>query len=50
MACAASFLVGNGCLDQGHDAELYAAMIAIANGQLDKAGLAAIFRRQFPKT
>jgi len=50
MACAAAFLEGNGCVDQGNDAELYDAMIAIAKRRLDKAGLAAIFRRQFPKS
>lgn len=45
VACALTFL-GAPSPDQN---ELYDAMIAIARRQLDKAGLAAIFRRQFPR-
>ena len=50
VASAIAFLVSNDCADGGDGGELYFAMIAIANRQLDKQGLAAIFRRQFPKT
>ena len=48
VACAATFLEGNGCSDRANDLELYDAMIAIAKRQLDKRGLAAVLRRQFP--
>lgn len=50
IACAGAFLEGNGCLDRADDLVLYAAMIAIAKRELDKAGLAAVLRKQFPKT
>jgi death-on-curing protein len=50
IVCAGTFLEGNGCLDQAEDLVLYAAMIAIAKRELDKAGLAAVLRKQFPKT
>lgn len=45
-ACAAAltFLRGNGCRIQVDEMLIYDAMIAIANKQLDKAGLAALFR------
>ena len=49
MACAGTFLEGNGCVDQANDTVLYDAMIAISARRLDKAGLAVILRRQFPK-
>ena len=49
MVCAVAFLEGNGCIDRGSDSELFDAMIAIAERRLDKAGLAAILRRQFPR-
>ena len=50
IACAATFLVGNGCVDRAHDLELYDAMIAISARRMDKAGLAAVLREQFPRT
>jgi death-on-curing protein len=48
MACAATFLVGNGCADRANDSVLYDAMISIANRELDKTGFAEVLRRQFP--
>jgi death-on-curing protein len=48
-ASAIAFLVANECVDQGHDDAIFDAMIAIAERRLDKAGLAAILRRQFPR-
>lgn len=50
IASATVFLEGNGCSDRAEDLVLYAAMIAIAKRELDKAGLAAVLRKQFPKT
>jgi len=49
MVSALTFLEGNG-IDIGKydDAQLYDAMIAIAEKRLDKAGLATIFRRALP--
>lgn len=49
MACAATFPLRNGCVDQAEDQFLYAAMIAIAKREMDKAELAAVLRRQFPR-
>lgn len=49
IACAMTFLEGNGCVDHAEDLVLYAAMIAIARRELDKAGLAALLRKQFPR-
>ena len=49
IACAATFLVGNGCVDRAHDLELYDAMIALRARRMDKAGLAAVLREQFPR-
>ncbi len=46
VACALTFL-GEPSPDQ---VELYDAMIAIAQRRMDKAGLAAVLRKQFPKT
>ena len=46
VACALTFL-GEPSPDQ---IELYDAMIAIAQRRMDKAGLAAVLRKQFPKT
>jgi hypothetical protein len=41
------FLEGNGISTSGlANAKLYDAMIAIAEKRLDKAGLAAVFRKQ----
>lgn len=48
VACAATFLEGNGCVDRAVDLELYDAMIAIAKRQMVKAGLAGVLRKQFP--
>ena len=50
IASAVAFLTGNGCDDEGKDRELYDAMIAIAARRMDKAGLAAVLRKQFPKS
>ena len=49
MACVATFLLRNGCVDRAEDMELYDAMIAIAERRMDKAEFAALLRRQFPK-
>lgn len=49
IACAVTFLAGNGCIDRADDELLYAAMISIAKRELTKSGLADLFRRQFPK-
>jgi death-on-curing protein len=49
VACAATFLMRNGCLDRGENQVLYEAMIAIAKRAMDKAGLAAVLRKQFPR-
>lgn len=50
MACAGTFLRVNGCTDRADDMVLYDAMIAIVAHRMDKAGLAAILRQQFPGT
>lgn len=42
------FLRSNGCVDRSEDAVIYDAMIAIAERRMDKAGLAAVLRKQFP--
>jgi death-on-curing protein len=47
---AIAFLVLNGCIDGGDDAVIYDAMIAIAQRRMDKAGLAAVLRKQFSRT
>lgn len=49
VACAATFLLGNGCVDRIDDNELYDAMIAIAERRMDKAGLGSVLRRQIPR-
>jgi death-on-curing protein len=49
ITSAVAFLVSNGCSDESDDDVLYDAMIAIAKHQLDKRGLADVFRRQFPQ-
>ena len=47
MGAALTFLEGNGIdVEKLDGAELYDAMIAIAEKRLDKAGLAEVFRRQ----
>ncbi|MBI5768538.1 MAG: type II toxin-antitoxin system death-on-curing family toxin [Verrucomicrobia bacterium] len=50
IACAGTFLLANGCSDKADDQVLYDAMIAIAERRMDKAGLAAVLRLQFPRT
>jgi death-on-curing protein len=47
-ACAATFLLLNGCRDESDDDVMFDAMIAIARRELDKAGLAVLLRKQFP--
>jgi death-on-curing protein len=48
VVTALMFLEGNGLSTSGiTNAQLYDAMIAIAEKRLDKAGLAAVFRKQF---
>jgi len=49
IACALTFLEYNGCVDRSDDLELYDAMIAISARRMDKAGLAALLRKQFPR-
>jgi death-on-curing protein len=48
-ACAAIFLIRNGCEDRGKDAELFEAMIAIAERKMSKVQLAAVLQRHFPR-
>ena len=49
MASALTFLEGNGVDIEKYDgAELYDAMIGIAEKRLDKVGLAEIFRKHLP--
>ena len=50
IVTALTFLKLNGVQGIPSQAELYAAMIAIAKRELDKAGLAAVLRKQFPKS
>lgn len=47
-ARAIVFLVTNGVEVPPDQGQLYAAMIALARRELDKPGLAALLRRQFP--
>lgn len=50
MSAALTFLEGNGVpVDDFDGAELYNAMIAIAERRLEKAGLAEVFRKQISK-
>lgn len=49
IGAAMTFLLINGCTDLGDDLALYEAMIAIARRELDKPGLAALLRAQFPR-
>ncbi len=49
VACAAVFLLENGCRDASEDLVLYSAMIALARRELAKPGLAALLRRQLPR-
>lgn len=49
VACALVFLVTNGVEVPPDQGQLYAAMIALARRELDKPGLAALLRRQFPR-
>lgn len=48
-SAAITFLILNGCSDQSDNEVVYAAMIEIAKRQMNKTGLAAVFRRQFPR-
>ena len=50
IASALTFLELNGAYATPNQAELYDAMIAIAARRMDKAGLAAVLRKQFTKT
>jgi death-on-curing protein len=50
IASALFFLSANGVRGKPGQSELYDAMIGIAARRLDKAGLAVVLRRQFPKT
>lgn len=50
ITSAVTFLAANGCVDESNGDALYDAMLAIAKHQLDKHGLAHLFRRQFPKS
>ncbi len=49
IASALMFLDLNGAYATPNQGELYDAMIAIAARRMDKAGLAAVLRKQFPK-
>ncbi len=49
IACAAAFMLLNGCTDRADDLVLYDAMIAISARRMDKLGLAAVLRKQFPE-
>lgn len=49
ISAAVAFLTANDCEDRGDDEVLYDAMIAIARREMDKAGLAEVLRKQFPK-
>jgi death-on-curing protein len=49
VTSALFFLAANGVHGKPDQNELYDAMIAIAKRQMDKAGLAAVLRRQFSK-
>jgi death-on-curing protein len=48
-ACALTFLAGCGIAVPRDNGQLYDAMIAIARHELDKAGMAAVLRKQFPR-
>jgi death-on-curing protein len=49
VMCALTFLNVNGLYAPPNQTELYDAMIAISARRMDKAGLAAVLRRQFPR-
>ena len=49
ITSAVAFLTANHCIDRGDDRVLYDAMIAISARRMDKAGLAALLRQQFPR-
>lgn len=49
IASALFFLAANGVLGIPNQTDLYDAMIALARRELDKAGLAALLRKQFPR-
>jgi len=48
IVSALFFLAANGIDGVPNQEKLYEAMIAVANRELDKAGLAVILRKQFP--
>lgn len=50
MSAAIVVLLANGCKDCGDDERLHDAMIGIARREMDKAGLAALLRDQFPRS
>ena len=50
ITSAVAFLTANHCIDRGDDRVLYDAMIAISARRMDKAGLAAVLRQQFPRS
>jgi len=49
ITTALVFLALNGLYAKPNQDELYNAMIAIARREMDKAGLAAVLRKQFPR-
>jgi len=49
ITTALVFLALNGLYAKPDQDELYNAMIAIARREMDKAGLAAVLRKQFPR-
>ena len=49
ITTALAFLAINGFYAKPNQDELYDAMIAIARREMDKAGLAAVLRAQFPR-
>lgn len=49
MSASIVVLLVNDCEDRGDDDRLHDAMIAIARREMDKTGLAALLREQFPR-
>lgn len=50
IASALFFLAANGVRGIPHQGDVHDAMIALARHELDKAGLTALLRKQFPRT
>jgi death-on-curing protein len=48
VACAATFLLINGCRDESSDDAMHDAMIAIARRELGRDGLTVLLKKQFP--